>query len=124
MGGACRESYRMSAILRYQRGRVFTRRFWRYFNWRLFAADNFAWMACAIIGHRPYNTSTVSEPAEHACSRCYQWLKALDPTEWYCGRHDVTYPLPGACETCRVEWQSAVIRPLQGGPVDVARKSL
>ena len=73
-GGACRDSFSVrrnpQALLRW--------RTWR-FNKRLLFDDNVLWLACAIIGHRPYNTSPVYEPPEHACRRCHRWLPHLDP---------------------------------------------
>lgn len=82
MGGASRESYRVfsrpynwRAVLRW--------RTWRYaYSRRLVLRDNFGPLVCAVFGHKPYNTSTIYEKPEHACSYCYQWLRHLDPVDW------------------------------------------
>ena len=79
MGGACRESYRVwkrpfawRSVLRW--------RTWRYASGRrLVFDDNLMPLVCAVIGHQPYNTSTMYEPPETACHRCHQWLRHLDP---------------------------------------------
>jgi hypothetical protein len=77
MGGACRETYRLtvnpSVLLR--------RRTWRY-NKALLLKDNLAWLVCAIRGHKAYNTSLRDEKPEHACTFCGRWLPKLDPTDW------------------------------------------
>lgn len=78
MGGGCRETYRLT-----RNPRVLLRaRTWKY-NKRLLIDDNFAWLVCAVLGHRSYNTSTIYEKPEHACSRCHSWLPQLDPKEWH-----------------------------------------
>lgn len=82
MGGASRESYRVTVSRRWLRpSRLFRLRRW---EWRLVFEDNLAWLVCAIVGHRPYNTSTIYEAPEHACQRCHLWLRHLDPKpgEW------------------------------------------
>ena len=88
MGGACRESYRVTVNRRWVRpSRLYRALRW---NWRLILEDNLAWIVCGIFGHKAYSTSTIYEPPEHACSHCHQWLTHLDPKpgEWH--------PPPGA----------------------------
>lgn len=74
MSGACRENF---SIWRNPR-MLLRRRTWRYSK-RLVFDDSVLWMVCAVIGHRPYNTSTIYESPEHACRRCHRWLRFLDP---------------------------------------------
>jgi len=77
MSGACRETYNLRI-----NPRVLLRwRTWKY-NKRLLFDDNLMWLMCAVLGHRPYNTSTIYEKPEHACERCHCWLRHLDPQDW------------------------------------------
>lgn len=66
--GAARESFRFNI----HPSRFLHARTWRR-NWRLIGIDNFAWMICAVRGHRPYNTATSSERDAFACERCMQF---------------------------------------------------
>ena len=74
MSGGCRETYSVRRNPRM----LFRWRTWRY-NKRLLFDDNLMWLVCAVVGHDSYNTSTIYEPPEHACRRCHQWLRHLDP---------------------------------------------
>ena len=98
MGGACRESYRLTVNRRWLRpSRIVRAVRW---NWRLILKDNLGWLPCLVLGHRAYNTSTLYEPPEHACSRCGNWLRHLDPKpgEWQ--------PSPEVAEQ-RKQWVNA-----------------
>lgn len=77
MGGAAREGY--AVWNRHQRWNLLRWRSWRN-RWtrRLIFEDNVMPLVCAVVGHRPYNTSTIYEPPEHACARCHRWLRHLD----------------------------------------------
>ena len=78
--GACRESFdlfseygRRNMVSHLRCGR------WRYpvsLVWR----DTFGWVACRLVGHRPYVPSDPGEPEEVACRQCCKWLKT-SPTQ-------------------------------------------
>lgn len=80
MGGGCREGYALWKPPHNWRA-LFRRRTWRYSR-RLVFEDNLMPLVCAMVGHRPYNTSTIYEKPEHACQRCHSWLRHLDPVDW------------------------------------------
>lgn len=76
MGGPARESFRLNIAWR----RLFKWRTWRYaHNRKLLFEDNIMPLVCLARGHVPFNTSTIHEPIEYACSRCHRWLSHLNP---------------------------------------------
>ena len=74
MSGACRESCAVWINWRH----LLRWRTWKYSR-RLIFEDNVMPLVCWLVGHSPYNTSTIHDPAEHACRRCHRWLRHLDP---------------------------------------------
>lgn len=71
MSGA-REGYNLWTRM----GRRHLRKNWRWNGMRYVGKDTFAWMACKVLGHKPYDCNEGGTP-EWACRRCGQFLRGL-----------------------------------------------